>query len=78
MKLALKAGMEWGMRKWPRAFQGEGTVRAKGRKCCRRTDCAGIKGLGISERRNEVKRLRLRRFFIYGLDPTHSRGIPSL
>ena len=64
MKLALKAGLDWGMRKWLKAFQGEGTVRAKGRQCCRRTDCAGMKGLARSELRNEVKRLRLWKFFM--------------
>lgn len=36
--MALKDGLDWGVRKRAKAFRGEGTARVKGRKCCR-TDC---------------------------------------
>lgn len=52
--MALKDGLDWGMRKWAKAFRGEGTAG--------KTDCSGVKGPEKSEIRSEAPRLRLRRF----------------
>lgn len=66
--MALKDGLDWGMRKWAKASR-QGTARGKGRKCCR-TDCTGVKGPERLEIRNEAQRLRLCRFLV--LSPRHS------
>lgn len=44
LDLAWKDGLDLGMWRWTKAYQGDRRIGAKGKKCWGKAGCAGMKG----------------------------------